>query len=82
VVAAVTFVGGYQWTTRPATYREAVIAVRAQREIISTDLDVREHCLSHPHYLSRCIRTYHAVMVYRETVSYGRVTCYDQHGDC
>jgi hypothetical protein len=82
LVAAVTFVGGYQRITRPATYREAVIEVLAQREITYTDLDIREHCLSHPHYLSSCIRTYHAVIVYRDTLSSGRATCYDQHGDC
>ena len=82
VVAAVTLMGGYQWAIRPATYREAVIEVRAQRQIISTDLDVREHCVSHPHYLSSCVRTYHAVLVYRDRRSYGRVSCYDQRGDC
>jgi hypothetical protein len=82
VVAAVTFVGGYQWKTCPATYREAVIEVLAHREITYTDLDIREQCVSHPHYRSSCIRTYHAVRVYRDTLSSGWVTCHEQRGDC
>jgi hypothetical protein len=67
----------------PATYREAVREVLAQRQIAYTDLDVREICVPDPTCIFRdSTRTYYAVMVHRDTVSYGRVTCYDQRGDC
>jgi hypothetical protein len=83
VVAAVTLAAGYHVAASPATYREAVIEVLAQRKIAYIDLDIREICVPDPTCIIRdSTRTYHAVMVYRDTVSYGRVTCYDQRGDC
>jgi hypothetical protein len=83
VVAAVALAGGYQWAASPTTYREAAQEVLAQRQIAYIDLDVREICVPDPSCIIRdSTRTYHAVMVYRDTVSYGRVTCYDQGGDC
>ena len=66
-----------------ATYREAVIVVLAQRQVADTDVDAREICLPVPSCIIRdSTRTYHAVMVCRDIVSYGRATCYDQRGDC
>ena len=83
LVGAVTLAVGYEFATRSATYGEAVTEVLAERQIAYTDLDVREICLPDPSCIIRDgTRTYHAVMVYHDTVSYGRVTCYDQRGDC
>jgi hypothetical protein len=83
VVAAVTLAGGYQVAVSPATYRQAVIEVLAQRQIAYIDLDVREICIPDPSCIIRdSTRTYHAVKVYSDTVCSGRVTCYDQRGDC
>ena len=57
--------------------------VLAQRQVAYTGVEVREICLPDPScFIHDSTRTYHAVMVYRDTVSYGRVTCYDQRGDC
>ena len=83
VVAAVTLAAGYQWALSPATYRQAVIEILAQHQVAYTDLDVREICLPDPGCIIRdSTRTYLTVRVYRDTVNYGRLTCYDQRGDC
>ena len=83
VVAAVTLAAGYHVAASTATYREAVTEVLTQRQIAYTDLDIREICLPDPTCIIRdSTRTYHAVMVHHDSVSYGRVTCYDQGGDC
>jgi hypothetical protein len=83
VVAAVTIAAGYQVAASPATYDQAVAEVLAQRQIVHTRLEVREICLPDPKCIIRDnTRTYHAVMIYHDTVSYGRVTCYDQRGNC
>jgi len=80
---AVTIAAGYQLATRPATYREAVAEGLAQHEIVYTRLEIYEICLPDPScILGDSSRTYQAVTVYRDTVSPGRVTCYDQRGDC
>jgi hypothetical protein len=82
-VAAVTLAAGYTCIARPATYRQAVTEALAQRQVAYIDLDVRERCLPDPSCIVRdSTRTYQAVMLYRDTVSYGRVICYDQRGDC
>ena len=83
MVAAMTVAGGYWWVTIPTTYSEAVIEVLASRQVAFTDLEIRDICLPDP----GCIvldstRTYHAVIVYHDTVSYGRVTCDNHGGDC
>jgi hypothetical protein len=79
----VSVAAGYQVATCPATYREAVIEVLAQREVAYIDLEVRENCLPDPSCIIRdSTRTYDAVMVYRDTINYGQVACYDQRGDC
>jgi hypothetical protein len=83
VVAAVTLAAGYQVAAYPATYREAVTEVLAQRQVAYSRLEVREICLPDPNCIIRdSTRTHQAVTVYRDTISYGRVTCYDQRGDC
>ena len=74
--------GVFAWASRPTTYRDAVIEVLAQHEIIYTDLDVHKRCLLHPNNRSRCIRTYHTVVVYRDSANYGQLTCFDREGDC
>jgi hypothetical protein len=82
-VAAVTLAAGYQVAASPATYDQAVTEVLVQRQIAYIDLDVREICVPDPTCIIRdSTRTYHAVIVYHDTVSHGRVTCYDQRGDC
>ena len=83
VVAAVSLAAGYQWAASPATYRAAVSEVLAQRQVSYTDLDIHEICLPDPSCIVRdSTRTYQAVTVYRDTVSYGQITCYDQGSDC
>jgi hypothetical protein len=84
-LVSITFVvaGVFAWASRPDTYRDAVGEALVQHQIAYTDLDVREICQPDP----SCIvgdgtRTYQTVMVYRDTISYGRVTCYDRRGDC
>jgi hypothetical protein len=83
MVAAVTLAAGYQLVASPATYRQAVTEVLAQHQVAYTDLDIREICLPDPSCIIRdSTPTYQAVTVYRDSVSYGQITCYDQGGDC
>jgi hypothetical protein len=83
VVATVTLAAGYQVAASPTTYDQAVTEVLVQRQIAYIDLDIRQICVPDPTcIIGDSTRTYHAVMVYHDTVSYGRVTCYDQRGDC
>jgi hypothetical protein len=83
MVAAVSLAAGYGLAARPATYRQAVAELLAQHQVIYTELDVRESCLPDPDCVLRYgTRTYLAVTVYRDTVSYGRITCSEQRGDC
>jgi len=60
-----------------------VTEMLAQRQIAYTGLEIREICLPDPSCIVRdSTRTHLAVVVYRDTVSYDRATCYDQRGDC
>jgi hypothetical protein len=76
--------GGYEWGARPATYREAVIEVLNQRQVAYNRLEIHERCLPDPNCIivSDSSRTHLTVSVYHDSISTGRVTCYDQRGDC
>src|SRR5262245_7702640 len=83
VGAAVTVAAGYQVAASPATYREAVAEVLAQRQVAYAQLEIHEISPPDSNWIMRgSSLTYHAVMVYRDSVSYGRVTCYDEGSDC
>jgi hypothetical protein len=80
---AVALAGAYQWTTRPATYREAVIEALEGRQVAYPDVEVHEVCLPDPTcVITDPTRTFATVVVRRDRASYGRITCYDRCGDC
>jgi hypothetical protein len=80
---ALALAGMYQWTRRPATYREALIEALEERQVAYTDAEVREVCLPDPNcVITDPTRTFAMVVVRRDRASYGRITCYDQCGDC
>ena len=81
--AAVALVGAYQWTTRPATYREAVIEALEGGQVAYPDVEVHEVCLPDPNcIITDPTHTFAMVLVRRDRASYGRITCYDRRGDC
>jgi hypothetical protein len=81
--AAVVLVGGYEWMVRPATYRDAVTEALAQRGVAYSDVQVREICLPDPScVITDPTRNFEAVVVRRDSASYGQITCYDRRGDC
>jgi hypothetical protein len=80
---AVALAGAYQLTTRPATYREAVIEALKGRQVAYLDVEVHEVCLPDPTcVITDPTRTFATVVVRRDRASYGRITCYDRSGDC
>jgi hypothetical protein len=81
IAAAITV--GYHLTTRPATYRDAVIEVLGQRDVTYTGLELREACLPDPGCVITAGRHTFATVVMRGgRASYGQITCYDRRGDC
>jgi hypothetical protein len=80
---AVALAGMYQWTTRPANYREAVVEALEGRQVADPDVEVHAICLPDPNcVISDPTRTFATVVVRHERASYGRITCYDRCGDC
>ena len=85
VVAGVALALGVavQLAERPESYRDAVREALDQRQIIYTDLEVREVCLPDPHcIIGDGTRTFVTVLVQGGAVSAGQLTCYDRRGDC
>jgi hypothetical protein len=84
--AAVVLVGGVQWTTRPATYRAAVIELLEQREVAYAAVQVREDCWpAQSCFVTEATTTAATVLVWRDharDASYGQISCYDRRGDC
>jgi hypothetical protein len=87
-VVAVMLATAYEVAASPATYRQAVSEVLAQRQVAYTDLDVHEICLPDPHcFIGDSTRTFSTVVIGRVTVYgaevyHGQLTCYDRRGDC
>ena len=80
---AVALAGAYQWTTRPATYREAVIEALKGRQVAYPDVEVHAVCLPDPNcVITDPTRTFATVVVRHDHASYGRITCYDRCSDC
>jgi hypothetical protein len=80
---ALALVSGYAWSTRPESYRAAVIELLDQGQVAYTGLEVREICLPDPHCMvGDGTRTYATVVVCGGTASYGQITCYDRRGAC
>jgi hypothetical protein len=84
--AAVVLVGGLQWTTRPATYRAAVIELLGQREVAYAAVQVREDCWpAQSCFVTAATQTVATVVVWRDharDASYGQISCYARRGDC
>jgi hypothetical protein len=84
--AAAVLIGGQQWTTRPATYRAAVLELLTQREVTYATVQVREDCWpAQSCYVTEATTTVATVRVWRDHASYasyGQIRCYDRRGDC
>lgn len=84
--AAAVLVGGVQWTTRPATYRAAVLELLEQREVAYATVQVREDCWpAQSCYVPEATHMVATVVVWRDharDASYGQISCYDRRGDC
>jgi hypothetical protein len=79
-LVAVILASSYAWSDRPETYRDAVIQTLDGRGVAYTGLEIYEVCRPDPNCIAD-LRTFPTV-VYRDTASYGQVTCYDRGGDC
>jgi hypothetical protein len=84
--AAVVLVGGVQWTTRPATYRAAVLELLEERAVAYTAVQVREDCWpAQQCFVTAATHTVATVLVWRDharAASYGQIRCYDRRGEC
>ena len=84
--AAAVLVGGGRWTTRPATYRAAVLELLAQREVADATVQVREDCWpAQQCSVTAATTTLARVVMWRDharAASYGQISCYDRRGDC